>query len=503
MTVGVQVNVSTLPGPGTVESANGSTYFAMYQTMRGNPITPTPIASPGQYASTFGPFVPYGFGTNDMAMFFGEGGTDAVIARVVGPAATAGDAVLEDATSTPTLTVTAGCPSINPVTGASIGNVADPGAWSSSVSVQPIASTLTGNFELLVFYQGVEEEHWGPFATVAAAVTAINASSSYLLATNMFDSASGTAAFPAPLTNPVALSAGSDDRTHITVTQYTAALAQFPEALGAGYVAIPGQDASIVGASLLAYGTPNDRLVHLSPVQGLTFEEAQAAAASFRGNTGSQNAGYFWPWVMIPGGQVVPPDGFVAGRYSATSAKIGPWQAPAGPFGQAKFVIGLDPSAGVITDAIGNQLDTARVNVIRPKNGVSLYGWRSLTTDLVNWDFLTQAGSIDLIATNLDTQEAQYDFALVDSLGQLFSKMTATAIDVLQPFITAGALYPGPLNAAGQPADPGYVIDTSSDVNTPVTLAANQAIIDVYVRPGPTAALISVGLVKVAVGSNF
>lgn len=507
MAVGVQVTTSTLPGPGTVDTTPGDGYMAVYQTQRGNPNLPNRVSSLQAYRNLYGGAVSYGYGDNDMQCFFGEGGSHAWVQRVVGPAATAGTVTLNDTstpTPLPTVQLQAGCPSIDPVAGTNLGNVTDPGSWSANVSVQPVASLVAGYFNLLVFYNGVQVENWGPFNTVAALVSAINAGSAYLLATNL--ASTGNNPNPAPLGNPTSLSAGTDDRSHITASTMGAALANFPAALGAGYVAIPGYDLTLVGNAIEAHCNTNGRIGHLSFTQGISVTSAQSAAASFRGTTGSQSVGAFWPWVTIPatggGNVVVPPDGFVAGQRSATIQSTGAWQPPAGGYGQASFVTGLDPAAGVVSDTVVNTLDSAQINAIKPLAGtVALYGWNTLSLDTVNYPLLSQQDCLNIIGYELKTGLAQFDFFTIDSGGQLFEMMTTEAENVLQPFIAGNALYPGPADSDGNPTDPGYLIDTS--MNTAQTAQADEALINVYVRLAGAAKLIPVGLIKVALGTAF
>jgi hypothetical protein len=141
--------------------------------------------------------------------------------------------------------------------------------------------------------------------------------------------------------------------------------------------------------------------------------------------------------------------------------------------------------------------------VIRPKSGIRLYGWRSLSTDTVNYALLSEADTLDLIAVSLEEGLQQYEFAIIDSLGQLFTKMSATALSILQPLINAGALAPGPADADGNPVDPGYLIDVGADVNNAQTAAQNTAGVAVYVRLSGTAELIQAAVIKVSLGTSF
>lgn len=512
MAVGVKVSTSTIPGPASSDPQPGSGYFVVGQTTRGNPTLPTLVQSLPAFSASYGPAYSFGFLTNDLTTFFSELGTHAWVRRVVGTGAVAASLTLNDRAGSPlaTLKITAGCGSISPSTGINLGNVADPGTWGNQLAVAVTDSLVTNNFLISIYQSGSLVETWGPYPNVAAAVLQINTSSAYVQATNMF-SATFTGGTPSNA-NPADLSAtslsgGADDPGTVTSSVLGAALASFTADLGPGIVAIPGYDGSLVGAALVAHETANSRIATISPTQGLSSTAAASAAATFRGTTGSEGAGYAWPWVTVPNGSggtlTVPPDGFIAGRYSATVAAIGPWQAPAGAFGAARFVTGLDPASGVVNDTVGDSLNDNHVNVIRPKQGTRLYGWRSLSTDTLNYELLTQKATLNLLAWQIGNSLQQYVFAVIDAQGQLFDQIDTDILQILQPLIDAGALFPGPVDSSGAPSDPGWLIDTGSDINTPLTLQANQALVATYVRLSPSAELILASVNKVAVAVAF
>ena len=171
MTVGVVLSTSTIPGAGTSQRVAGSGYIVAGLTQRGNPTQPVKVRSMQQYVQLFGAEVTFGFLYNDLAQFFGEGGDYAWVCRTVGTAPVAGTVTLNDTAVTPlpTLKLTAGCPSIDPISGSNTGNVPDPGSWSATLTVQIVASVLAGNFDVVVAQSGAQVERWGPFPTVAAA----------------------------------------------------------------------------------------------------------------------------------------------------------------------------------------------------------------------------------------------------------------------------------------------------------------------------------------------
>lgn len=492
---GVSVLTATIPGPGAIDLAPGSGYFLAGLTQRGPANLPTTVTSFAQFVALFGPRQAYGAVYDDLLAFFSQGGTQATLVRVVGSSATTGNVSLKDRSTSP------GINTIKFV-------AASPGDWSANVSISIIDSAITNQYQVIVYYAGVQQESWGPFPDVPTAVALITANSAFVDAVNLSTSTSGAAANPA-VVGPVSLSTGSDDRGTVNAAAVLAGLNLIGPDYGSGWAALPGYDASLVGTGLIAHGVANRRDVGLSPTQGTSQSAVTTAAAAFRGVTGSEKAGYFWPWIQITdnvaGPRLVPPDGFVAGRRSATNANVGSWQPPAGQFGASvgSVVIGLDPASGTITDAVGDALNDQHVNVIRPKQGIRLYGWRSLSTDTVNFELLSASDLVNEISFQL-SQQLQVDvFTAIDAKKQLFTSMGNTALNVLSPYIKANAFWPGPNDSSGNPTDPGYLIDTSSSVNTPTSLAANQAAVAVYVRPVGVAELVLATLTKVPVGTAF
>lgn len=509
MPVGVVTSTNVSPGPGATDAAPGSGYFAVGQTTRGNPTVPVLVGSLPQAQAAFGGPYSAGFLTNDLAAFFGEGGTHAWVQRVVGTGAAAASITLKDTTTGTalnTLTLKAGCPTVDPVAGTNLSNVPDPGAWGNALAISVTASLLANQYLINVFLAGALVETWGPYVDVATAVAQINAGSSFLFATNLF-SASTNVSTAVAVSAQTNMTGGVDDPGTVTATTIGAALANFPAALGPGMVCTPGYDASLTGAALKAHAAAFGRIAGGSPTEGMSYTTAATAAATLRGTTGSQAMGYFWPWVTIPNGAgstvVIPPDGAVAGIRSRTVASSGVWQPPAGGFGAFRFVSGLDPASGLVNDAVGDYLNDNHVNCIRPKAGIRLYGWRSLSSDTINFELLNQQDTLNLLAFQQYNVLQQYVMSIIDPAGQLFDEMETDVLNILEPLITAGALYPGPADADGNVTDPGYRIDTGSDVNTPSTLLLNEAVISTFVRLSPVAELIPASITKVAVSTAF
>jgi hypothetical protein len=167
----------------------------------------------------------YGNVWDQLKVFFDEGGQQAYVARVVGPAATKGTLSLNDRAVAPQPTLRI--------------DAQNPGSWSSQITVEVQDGASPNTFRLLVRLNGDLVEDYNNLVTPADAVSAMG-KSPYVRATDL---GSATAA---PDNRPVvaaatALSVGSDDRASVVAATYTAALAQFVPGFGDGAVAIPGQ----------------------------------------------------------------------------------------------------------------------------------------------------------------------------------------------------------------------------------------------------------------------
>ena len=480
---GVIVETGFDAGGAQVDAVPGETYFVAGLTERGDTVNAVLVRSMSEYAEKLGARVTYGAIYDDLAAFFAEGGARAYVARVVGGAATVGTLTLNDRAGTPAATLRL--------------DALNAGAWSSRVIVQVDDGAVDDTFKITVLFDGQIVETYGDLASPAAAVTAINAASTYVAATNL---GSATAA---PDNNPAvvaatALSAGADDRASVIAGDLTtAANARFTRDLGPGVIAFPGYAAGTVGAGLKAHAKTNRRIALLAPAVGQSVSQARAANAALR-STDAEYYSFEYPWVQTPDGaggvRTISPEGFRAGRRAATLRAYGPWRAPAGAVGEAQYVAGVEKT---LTRAEIDSLTDDAVNTIRVINGVPrLYGWRSGSLD-VNRRFLTGTDVLNIVAHQAEQTLEKYVLRTVDARGLLLAEMAGDLRDILEPMRAAGGLYER-VSAAGDIVDPGYVIDTGPSVNPPSQLALGEVSAEVAVRVSPLAELIRLKVTKVA-----
>jgi hypothetical protein len=477
---GVVVTTATKSGPSASLRAPSSQVFMVGQAERGDTTKAIILNGMADVSTYLGDRPTYGSLYDQLKVYFDEGGTRAIVARVVGPAAAVGLLVLNDqnGVAAPTLRVEA----------------QNPGAWSSRLKAQVLAGFAPNTFRIIITLDGQIVEDKTNMSTPTDAVNRF-AQSPYVKVVNL---ASATAA---PANNPAvvaatALSAGDDDRAAITGTHHTNALSRFTSDLGDGAVAIPGQTGAAVWTPLIDHCKANRRIALLASAVNETEANLKSAASTID----SEFAGLFAPWVVVSDGgygtRNISPEGYVAACRTRAHEQEGPWRAPGGEIAKANTVLDV---ADVFSTDSANSLDGAKVNVIRKIAGtVRLYGWRSLSNDVSNYAYLKDRDFLNSLHVSAETVLEKYVFKTIDGKGQLLSDINSELVGLVDPYASAGALYPF-YNAAGEPVDPGYKVETGSTVNTRQVLAANEVRARLSVRISPTSGLVSLNIVKVNV----
>lgn len=442
---------------------------------RGPANTPVIVEGMGDFELVFGGYASYSPMWNQLNTFFDEGGTRAIVSRVVGPAATTGFLVLKDTTAvTPadTLRVEA------------IGA----GSWSTQLKAQVLAGSVASTVRIVVTVNDVVVEDIDNITSPAEAAYRFSGSA-YVKVTDL-GSVSLTP-LPAVLA-ATALSAGTDDRAAATDVHYLAALNAVTKDYGDGIVAIPGQTAANIYTGITAHCEATGRIGILTAAKGASDSSLIATAQTIN----SEFVGLFAPWITVADGlsvKTISPEGYIAACRSRAIQQVGPWRAPAGAIAEARSILGLDQE---FTSAVGNKLDAARVNVIRNiGNTTRLYGWRSLSTDEANYAFLSHRDMLNRLVAQAEDQLEQYVFSPIDSKGQLLSRIAAELVGIVQPYRDAGGLYGLTIN--GREVDNGYKVDVSPTVNTPASLANNEVRAVLKVRIAPVGSLIALDIVKI------
>lgn len=476
---GVVVTTATRSGPSAPVRATSGQYFVSGLTERGDTDKAQKVRSLADYRRLFGDRVTYGFLYDDLSTFFEEGGTQAYVARVVGPAATVGTLTLNDRAGVPVATLRV--------------DAANEGAWSTRLTVEVRDGTNPNTFRLIFRLDGEVVHDVNNIASPADA-PALFTTSPFVRLVNL-----GSATAP-PGNNPAvraatALSAGSDDRAAVTATILTDALGRFDIGLGDGAVAVPGYNTA-VHAGVISHARTNRRIALLAAARGAD----QGALQTVSTGLASEYAGLFAPHILVPDGsggtRAIEPVGFVAAKRNVAHETVGPWRAPAGVAGIANFVAGLDQE---FSRTVNDDLDAARVSIIRRVGtGVRLYGWRSLSQDEANYSLLTGRDMLNRLVVEAEKRLEVYVFQPIDGRGQLLGRIKGDLIGMVEPLRVAGGLFER-LDDEGNRIDPGYAVNVGADLNTVESLARNEVKAQLAVRISPAAALVTLTIVKVGV----
>lgn len=488
-TPGVVVTTATRSGPASPSGASSGQYFLAGLAERGSVTRPVRVRSLAEYIAQFGNRVTYSAMYDDIQTFFEEGGAQAWVTRVVGPAALLagglGTLTLSDRATTPVATLRV--------------DAANPGAWSTRLTIETAAGTITGTYRLILRFDGNIVFDANNLATPGDAVSRF-AGNQWVTVTDLGSASAPPTNIPA-VRAATPLAAGTDDRAAVTAAMLVSALDRFDIGFGDGSVAIPGQGTA-VHAGLAAHAKATRRIAILSAARGAAIGDAATAGTlvNAAANVNSEYAGLFAPWVLVPDGaggtRAIGPEGFVAAQRAAAHRSVGPWRAPAGIEGIAAYVIGVDQG---FTRTDHDLLDAGRVSPIRViSNSVRLYGWRSLSQDEQNYSMLTGRDVLNRLTVECEARLEPFVFQTIDGRGQLLSAMNGVLRGVLEPIRSQGGIFERRAEN-GDILDVGYTVDTGPGVNSIDVLANNEVRARVAVRISPTAALVSLTIVKVGV----
>jgi phage tail sheath protein FI len=337
--------------------------------------------------------------------FFGNGGTQAYIVRLVADANTTGAtqtaATASKAVSTLHLWAS------------------NPGAWGNNLSISiTLSKSDTSKFSLLVQLvvngQTTTLESYSNLSVVSTdpqyVVSVIDSDSNYITFLNPTTTPpSAPSSAPAMPSAVTSLSlAGGHDGDVLDPTDTTGKFLATLNLTSANGTTIPWLDPLPIFNLVCIPGESNAatleifqqycavRLAFLiidapqsSTVSGLTTSgPAGSGGTAFSGQYLS-NSAYYFPWVMAPDplvgnrSRLFPPSGFVAGIYAATDANRGVWKAPAGIQASLGGVLGLQYT---LSDAQNGSLNPQAINCLRQ---FQVYG-------NVVWGARTMAGNDEM-----------------------------------------------------------------------------------------------------------
>lgn len=480
--IGVEVTTSLRSGPSNPGVTSGRLHIAGL-TQSGPVGKGVIVRSLAQYLATFGDRTAYSSAMFDTArLFFEEGGSELVVSRVVGPGASRGALTLKDSLDVDTVRVEA----------------IDPGTASASLSVEVIESGAT--FDAIVRRDGDVISRFVGLSSPADFVSKA-ATSPYISVTSLGSATAAPGDNPAAIA-PTSLAEGADDRAEITTAHVIGALEAAGSLAAGGAVAAPGYTVDTIGTQLAAHAKAGKKIALLAVAPGSTQAEAIAAAEAFADSGDGDAAGIFYPSLIVPDGggtRVVGPEGYVAAVRAKAHRDVGAWQAPAGDRARTRWALGTD----VAVDTAGNNLlNDAGVNgIVTTGVKVRLYGYASLSADVDNLGMLTARDVLNNLAINVTAALEPYVFGNLDGRRHLLGFIESAVTGVLDPIAKRDGFYAA-TDEEGNELDPGYRVVVDTSLNTVGTARDNKVVVNVGVRLSPSAQLIQVEIIKVALGAS-
>lgn len=481
MSIGVEVTTSLRSGPSNPGVQSGRLHVAGL-TAAGPVDKGVIVRSLAQYIATFGDRTAYSSDMFDTArLFFEEGGSELVVSRVVGAAATVGFLTLKDTLDADTLKIEA----------------VEPGASSASIAAEVKVSGST--FDLIITRSGTVLARFLGMTSPADVVSAA-ATNPYVSVTSLGSASAAPADNPKVLA-PTVLSAGTDNRAAVVAATYIDALEAAGGIAEGGAVAAPGQTVATIGAQLAQHARDFNKVALLAVGVGSSRAEAIAAAETLGASNANESAGIFWPSVVIPDGagtRVVGPEGYVAAVRSKAHRDVGFWKVPAGDPARMRWAAGTDVQLDV---AGNNELAESFVNgIITTGTSTRLYGWASLAADRENLGMLTARDSLNNLRMQITAALEPYVFAVLDGRRHLLGEIEGAVVGVVDPISKRNGFYA--LTIDGEEIDPGYKVVVDESINTVQTASANTVLVSTTVRLTPTAQLIQADIIKVPLAAS-
>jgi phage tail sheath protein FI len=477
---GVVITTAVRTGPTSDTVRESSQAFFVGLAEKGTADEAVLVLSLAEFEEKFGGYVTYGYLHPTVQAFFEEGGTQCYIARVVGPDAATPTQVLNNGAGTPAPAIT-----LTPN---------GPGNWSDNLKIQVLASGDKRNIKFL--YNDNQVYSTGLKSTNAELVNAINNSP---VAGNYATAVQSGATIVA-VKAATAFSGGADDRTDDTVdtdfTAYVTALELFNDAFGPGAISCP--ETHEINTDLIAHANAYNRVAILHTASGDDADDAKAAADDLTGETGSEHAALYYPWVFTPTNvtgvtRLIPPDGFVAGARASAHNSVGPHQPAAGAIAAARFINGVEAD---INKTIGDDLDDNNVNAIRIiANGVRVYGARSLSTDTENFRFISVQDTVNTVVHRANRSMEDLLFSPIDGRNALFTEIEGRLKSICEILAREGSLYPA-YDGNGALIDAGFTVKCDSSINTTAQLAEGKVTAQIGLRVAPIGDKIEVTIIK-------
>lgn len=409
--------------------------------------------------------------------FFHEGGSRAIISRVLGPTPTKA-----------TINITDG--SVNTLTA----NAKHNGSYGADIDL--VITAGGGNFTIEVQEDGETVETSPSLADKAAAISWSENESDVV---DLVDTGAGVD----PAAGTYALAGGTDDHNNAVDANWATALANLPRDLGPGQIVAPGRTTAAAHQQLADHAKDRIRTAVGDLPDTRTVATLTALAATGRASDETRDyIALFGSWAVIPGiapgtYREVPWSAVVCGHIAALASQgYSPNIAAAGEYGAASYVVDLTEEAWDDTDR--ETLNDAGVNIARFHRGAfRTYGFRTLADPLVDDTYLQlQNARLDMMI-RADGQEIsdKYVFKQIDPQRHTLSDYHGELVDAVKKYWDAGSLY-------GDSFEEAVLINTGPQVNTPTSIANREikAVIEYAASPGAEKVRLVVGAKAITEG---
>lgn len=321
-----------------------------------------------------------------------------------------------------------------------------------------------------------------------------------------------TAGLPKTVT-ATALSGGTDDRAHVTITQWTASLNAFPPNQGPGQLAAPGTTNTTVPGIWAAIGAAAlaGNRVGICDMDDGALAATAVSAIGTAFNALSAGPLGFWSGNLVAPGvtpgttRSIPPSPVIAALCTRADAAGNPNLPAAGSNFVPQYVTGpftlVSGTGETYSSADRNTLNSSGINTFSNRFGTfENYGFVSSvlpTTDATFWQFNHFRLRMAIGAEGSVIAE-QFVFSQIDGSGADLTSFNHQLTRMLSGFLANGALYgtqPGTSSAA-------FSVDTGGSVNTAATIQGGNLNANLYVRMSPFAELVTITITSVPITTS-
>lgn len=406
--------------------------------------------------------------------YFRDGGSRAVIGRMVGPDPTVATVTLQDSTPADTLRIDA----------------IAPGVWYDAIDIDIVAGTGAGQFRINVLDGDGETLESSPDLNDKTEAVAWADNSAYIRAVDL-------GAGNDPVVGSFDLVGGDDDKANATDAERQAALALITKDFGPGQVSAPGYTTGQAHQDLLDHAEANNRHALLDLPDTATVGTLTAAVTAAQAHPNEQFGSAWAPWVKVAGlaagtTRTVPYSAIQAALIARSEANGNSPNVPAaGDNGVSQVAIDVTQTWD---DNDRQTLNEGGVNVAIYRDGaVRTYGYRTLVNQLLEseWGMVSNVRLGMAIAALADDIAERYMFAQLDGRGRKVAEFGGDLTGMLLPFYNAGSLY-------GETFQDAAKVDVSEQVNPPEDLAQGILRAVIAVRMSPFAERVIIEITKVA-----